>query len=609
MLGHMRIRVKPAPQEPIVAFDEILASPIFSPEARARLRSYMSHESRQRSDYHRRRYLECLTEDELHLRIGYMIANVTYVSSRNRYSTNNLYANYWKDRLAHVAEELVIRGSANPVPSDVLRHLPKLGFLTPRAAALQNQPRAMSLYRYDKLKHLRSLRTDGEIYLRCASTNGAPNDFARDDANEMCIRLRLLAQDLELNSDSPELAEKQWLKFIDLKINQKTDFFMFCLSQVYDWRLFGDFNDNVPTDDPDERIGCLVITNPNEFARRFAAEAKRFKNEHDSQFSHALRLNAQKAFYYDACDPQECAPLFEEGDILSFAKQRQFTYQHEFRFVLRPDLPNDFFPHQTPSEIPHFQRAFLKLGNLEDISYIIGPEPHPADMPRYYLATKNAVHLASAIGVTLPNAGPMARFTYSVEFKERGRTDAINLTHPQRFSGGSMGLHDQQIDVPTDNNRQSILRAIYEFYTLFDVREHGNHLFSFEASSPINSWRCKYRAYLPCAEPADEKIEAHSLLFEFEYVFRDSNGQLSKAVEGVEINGDTYLAQYNGVGPLHLHVTYRSLLVAEIEFIRRLIDRGIDEPVSYETRSRETDCRCSEFRVIESAPIAGPRIL
>jgi hypothetical protein len=115
MLGYMRIRVKPAPEEPIVAFEELLASPIFSQEARVRLRTYMLHESRQRADYHRRRYLERLTEDELHLRIGYMIANVTYVSSRNRYSTNNLYINYWRDRLAHAAEELVIRGSTSGI--------------------------------------------------------------------------------------------------------------------------------------------------------------------------------------------------------------------------------------------------------------------------------------------------------------------------------------------------------------------------------------------------------------------------------------------------------------------------------------------------------------
>jgi hypothetical protein len=276
---------------------------------------------------------------------------------------------------------------------------------------------------------------------------------------------------------------------------------------------------------------------------------------------------------------------------------------------LRPDLPKDFLPHQTPSEIPHLKRDFMRLGSLESISYIIEPEHHPSDMPRYYLSTKNAVLLASAIGVTLPSAGPMARFTYSVECKERGRTDAVNLTLAERFSGGSVQLHDQQIDVPTDNNRQSILRAIYDFYTVFDVREHGNHMISFDASSPIDSWICKYRAYLPCGEPADEKMEAHSLLFELAYALHHSDGQITRATEEVEIKGDTYLAQYNGVGPLHLHVTYRSLLIAEMEFIERLIDRGMDGALSYETRSRETGYRCSEFRVIESGSVADSHSL
>jgi hypothetical protein len=426
------------------------------------------------------------------------------------------------------------------------------------------------------------------------------NDFARSDTNELCIRLRLLAEDLELSSASPELAMKRWLEVIDFKIYQKTDFFMFCLSQVYDWRLFGDFNADAPSDERDDEIACLVITDPVEFKRRFAAAASTFKSQDALQFSDELQLKAGSVFYYDACDPQECAPLFQNKYIMPFAKRREFTYQHEFRFVLKPELPEDFLPTSSPEEIPRFQRAFLNLGSLEDISYIVEPDRHPPNTRTYYLSIKDPVLLASAVGVTLPNSGDMARFSYSVESKEKGRTNAPNLTNPTRFSGGSMGLHEQHIHVPADTDQPSMLRAVRAFYSVFDVREHGNHLIGFEACDAVRLWKCTYRAYLPCGEPADGKIDTHSLLFEFEYSFRDSKGCVSIDTEQVEMDGDTYLAQFNGVGPLHLHATYRSLLLAEMEFIQRLIGKGINGLISYEARNRETGYRCSEFKSFEA---------
>jgi hypothetical protein len=603
MLGSVRIRVKPAPKRPVRSFEDIVADPVFSQNDRERLRGYMSHEQRERADYHGRRYLRHLTDDELHARIGHMIANVVYVSARNRYSANNLYSNYWRARLAHTAEELVMRGSTKPVPAAVLKHLPVLGFPTPPEPALTPELGPLAFYRYDKLRHLKTLRSDGEIFLRCASTQDAADDVARRDANELCPEFSLLAEDLELTSS--ELAARPWMKTLKLKIFQKTDYYMFCLSRVYDWRLFGDFGAGHPSGGGDDAIGCLVITDPREFARRFAAATAVFKRERDAALSHPLRLHGENAFYYDACDAHECAPLFQDRLVMPFAKRREFTYQHEFRFVIRPDVPDDYCPTCAPEDLPRFDRAFLRLGSLEDISRIIKPGTRMLDARPYYLSAKNLVLLSSAVGVTLPNSGDMIRFTYSVEVKEVGRTDATNLTNPTRYGGGSsMQMHEKHIDVPADSN-PLMLRAIRDFYTVFDVREHGNHLFSFEARDPAGVWGCTYRAYLPCAEPADDKIDPGKVMFEFDYAFRDRHGRVSKDTERIELDGDTYRAQYNGVGPLHLHVTYRSLLLAEMTFVQRLIDRGVDALISYDVKSRETRFRCSEFKATRvAAPIA-----
>lgn len=589
------VRVKRQPKEAPVSFEEILARPGFSAEDINRLRSCLSHERLARAAYHHRRYLRHLSEDELYSRIGYLIANVIFVSSRNRYSANNRYLNYWRDRLAHTAEELAIRNCTQPFDDNVVRHLPSLGFSTPKEPALRHDPRRDVFYRYDRLKYLRKLQAEGEIYLRCASTQGPTIDVARADANEMCLNLKLLSNDLELTSPSPDLSSKDWLKTINFKIFQRTDFYMFCLSQVYDWRLFGDFNAGAPSDDPADQIACLVITEPDEFARRFSVASVRFKTDRDKNLAYPLKPSAQSAIYYDAYDSQECAPLFDDRSIMPFAKRREFTYQHEFRFVLRPDLPDGFIPPCAPTEIPKFERDYLHLGGIEDISYVIQPSSRQREEHKYYLSNKNAGLLASAIGVTLPASQQTIRFTYSVESKEKGRTDPRNLVVPERFGGhSSLQLHEQQIDIPTNGGPAALLQAISDFYSVFDIREQGNHLISFDATDRASSLY-EYRAYLPCAEPPDEQIAPFPLVFEFVYTATKEGRALQEAVQ-IRIDGHAYWASFNGVGPLHLHPTYRSLLIAEMEFLHRLMHEGVTDLLSYETRSMNMVYRCSELK-------------
>jgi hypothetical protein len=139
-----------------------------------------------------------------------------------------------------------------------------------------------------------------------------------------------------------------------------------------------------------------------------------------------------------------------------------------------------------------------------------------------------------------------------------------------------------------------LVHAIRDFYNLFDTREQGNHLIAFQASSAAFSIACGYRAYLPCAEPGDVKIVTHPLGFEFAYrASRD--GQTFEDKLQIRFDGHAYWAALNGIGPLYLHPTYRSLLIAEMEFLRLLIESGVDDLSTYETRSLDLDYRCSKF--------------
>ena len=591
MWGGIRIRARPAPSQQPRSAEAILADSTFPAEHVDRIRSYARHERRQRAEYHARRYLRHLTEEELHDRVGALISNAVYVSSRNRYSTNSLHLNYWQDRLARSVEELAIRGTDATNPEGVLGHLPNLGFPIPHEVGTRSQ--APVLYRYDKLRYVTALHRAGEIYLRCASSPNVTNDSARNDSNELCIRLSLLAEDLILDGEAWREVAAQAPDVVNLEIHQKTDFLMFCLSRGFDWRLFGDFSDSVATGDPQNRMACLVITDPKELSRRFRRAVSALKRPWESLASHT-RVTSRSAVYYDPYDARECDTLFVDRQQLPFAKRLEYTYQQEYRFNVRPDLPDDFVPDYLPDEAPRFERRFLYLGSLEDISYVVQSEQPPPGTNRFYLSTKELTVLASAIGVTLSNAPDRVRFTYSVEVKERGRTDATDLTSAQRHESGSLQLHEQEIDVAAGPGAPNVMGMVAAFFSIFDVREHGNHLIEFRARRPNGSQVCRYRAFLACAEPADHTLEKRPLTFQVRYSVHARDGRTVAGEDTVVTEAETYWTQFNGIGPLHLHPTYRSLLVAEMEFLNRLIDRGIDGSLRYEVLNAEVG-RCSEF--------------
>ena len=352
----------------------------------------------------------------------------------------------------------------------------------------------------DRLEYVTKLHREGQIYLRCASTEDPAGDVARNDSNELCINLSLPAEDLIFEGESLELKSNP--KTVDLKIYQKVDYFMFCLSQVYDWRLFGDFACSAAQDDSQEPIACLLIIDPAEFVRRFVRAVGALQPCWDLPWNPEIQVVTGGALYYDPHDYRECGRLFDERLVLPFAKRRAYTYQHEYRIVVCPRLPEDFVPSYSPAETPRLQRTFLHLGSLEDISRIIRSDRPPRRASRFHLPTKDITMFASALGVSLTNAPERLRFTYSVEFKEKGRTDAVDLTVAQRFHAGSSQMHGQEIDVPVDAGAPNAFRLVADFYKIFDVREHGNDLIGFVAKDHHGSPKCRYNAFLVCPDAA-----------------------------------------------------------------------------------------------------------
>jgi hypothetical protein len=206
------------------------------------------------------------------------------------------------------------------------------------------------------------------------------------------------------------------------------------------------------------------------------------------------------------------------------------------------------------------------------------------------------------MGITLPWSGDSLRFTYSVEIKEKGRGDGKNLMNSKRFQGGSMGMHQQEIDIAVPQGDAGIIETIRDFFRVLDIREQGNHLFGFEIRLQSSGALVgKYHATLPCAEPADNVIHAFPVTFEFQYTVADEDDRVTTGKELIALNGHTYVQKINFVGPLQRFPAYRSLLLAEMEFLRRLMEKGVKRAVAYDCVSRDLGHRVSSFSTPDSA--------
>lgn len=595
-LGRATIRVLPASNRHTLPLGELLSSLSRSPEHLQRLLTYSGSECRVRAEYHFRRYLEQASPSDLRARLGSLLGNAIFVSRRGRYSSNSQFSYYWFKRIAETAEELSLRSSSEIISAELGRHLPHIDFPWPESIPVTLGGGSDRIFRYSKRRHLVRLLTKGELLLRCASTNDSKDLASQEDCNELQLFMSLRRNELEIESSLPQLDLDSSTKFVQLNMLVGSDFYMFCASTVFDWRLFADFSTVDAPGQPEEAPGCLVIHDLPEFARRFYRASATLRSDFIGMSGRELEFQGRAAHYYDPFDSEECRELLENKDLEPFAKRIEYRYQHEYRFILKPIFRRGDFPDLRPGKTSKLGRYLLRLGSLEDIAELIELPAANKPSTSVFLTAKEPLLLSSAVGVTLPGAGYPVRFVYSVEFRERGRTDPIDLSTSSRFGsgGGSSGL---TIDLPEKVGAGGPVRAIATFYQLFDIREHGNELRSFESSFGSPAWNIRYRAFLATGEPADEKLEPRRLRFRFRVAEKRDDAHTLTAVEMVEIDGLAYMSRWNGAGPLRINPCLRTLLSAEMEFIRRLSASQHEMPLEIECVEEESECPCSRFLI------------
>ncbi|MDD5090750.1 MAG: hypothetical protein PHQ23_07510 [Candidatus Wallbacteria bacterium] len=202
--------------------------------------------------------------------------------------------------------------------------------------APQNYRGGKILVKYGKRKHVEKMLSLGEFRISPATA------YAKKDLEDS-------RQDDELNrhnyidSDSVSITFEDGTKipamgYLKHTRSIPTDYYLFCLSRVFDNTLFYDF----------QADACLVIHNPEVFIKR----VERIKH---SIFQDYNFWDFQ-VYYYDPFEPEE---NFKTAHDPANAKDFKFAYQKEHRMIWLP-------PTGKQAEKP----VMIRIGSLEDIAEI-----------------------------------------------------------------------------------------------------------------------------------------------------------------------------------------------------------------------------------------------
>lgn len=303
-----------------------------------------------REQYHMRRYLQCMSETDLAQRLKDVVNNSIVLTEKGqaapRLPTEG--GGYWMMKLTHIQEEYLLREQY--FPDDVLKGitLPKFTYpQIPKAvSAIKNSNlnlvNGKYLVKYGRFCYLEKMFKEGAMRIAPASSykDSSLNYAIHDD--EMVLttyglpqEVTMTVKDSKTGEDKGRLSPKGNITYYS---ECKTDYYVFCLSLVYDYRLFDDF---------DNSDCCIVIHQLDDFLRRVESSS--------CQELPGWRMFRMPVIYLDPFNTQEEHTPF-------FTKNFKYAYQFEYRLAWIP--PNSNFKDKI-------DYLFLNIGDMKDIAKLI----------------------------------------------------------------------------------------------------------------------------------------------------------------------------------------------------------------------------------------------
>lgn len=286
-----------------------------------------------------------LSLEELAQRMSDFMANIlTHSMDAAKIAPMNVMANEsWWVGFTHVLEELDLRGESWRQPSiDMKTHLvmPRSERVLKSMALAKRKSIAHDgwHYKFGKREHMGALINKGTVRIAPASSfsSSALNGARRDDELNLATKPAWgdLADLCRRDGIHPpqETTNRDWIYVTQAK----TDYFVYCMAERFDHRLFDDF----------EADSCVLFHDPSTFEGRLRARVQEVMGE--------WRPLSTQIEYID--------PLFPPVETLNpfFCKHFRFFYQREYRHI--------WMPSADPGPLKAF---FVDLGSLQDIAELV----------------------------------------------------------------------------------------------------------------------------------------------------------------------------------------------------------------------------------------------
>ncbi len=302
-----------------------------------------------RRQYDARRYARHLSPPELNRRIRDVVLNLLRVNPNAQISLGPITneSSLWMEKFTHVLEEMQLRYGPYPAgfTEDIFHTEPFPNFVSDLAAKAAKRLSSIGLKRGDVfikfgkrarmelLHELGALRIQPGSYFAQVDHNGA----IRDDELKLTVSLALSRDDIvklvKNPQDVPSAVPEQR---VDVEFESPTDYWLYCLTNSVEPRLFVDFDAD----------SCVII--------RDRARFSQMLREASWQQLNGASTYEGAALYVEPLLPTT-AQIF-----VPFVKHFGYAYQDEYRFCWLPPAP---VKKVTPLDI--------QIGSLQEFSDLI----------------------------------------------------------------------------------------------------------------------------------------------------------------------------------------------------------------------------------------------
>ena len=302
-----------------------------------------------RRQYDAHRYARHLSQEELSRRLGDIFLNLLSLSPEGKIGPAPVtdQSAIWIEKFTHMLEEMQLRHGPYPAgfTPDVLHSEPLPNFASEIARKAARSLPSLGLkpgevfIKFGKQIYMERLYRSGALRIQPASyfARADHNGAVRDDELTLSFALALSQEDVRHIVKNPQDVPAEIpAQRIDVRFTSPTDYWLYCVTNSVEPRLFVDFSADA----------CVVIHD----RARFTQTLREATRQHFG----GVPMTDGPAVYIDPLLPAKT------DVFVPFVKHFRYTYQDEHRFCWVPSAPLQ-------------QATYLdvEIGSLQEIAEMI----------------------------------------------------------------------------------------------------------------------------------------------------------------------------------------------------------------------------------------------